>query len=172
MSQNEKPRPLDRTTFQRIALISLLAPAAAMWWAAPRVYRALGGELFGILGVVITLLVVIVLWALALFPLRARAGMRSLSEEVALARSMDVKDEFARARAAQSAQAVSKDPKDRRRYHVRMAAISALLAVVLGVAAVGNILWEPKTVVMAVPLGAVVAAVLAIYHLGRVVIRS
>lgn len=139
MSQSENPRPLDRATYQRIVLISLLAPLGALGWAAPRVYRALGGELVGLPGVLVTLLLLIVLWALAIFPLRARAGMRSLSEEVAMARSMDLKEEFARARAEQSAQAVSKNPEERRRYHVRMAAISTVLAIVLGVAAVGNI---------------------------------
>ena len=167
---HEQQRPLDRATYQRIVLVSLLAPIAVMWWAAPLVYRALGGEFLGILGVLVTLLVVIVLWALALIPLRARAGMRSLSEEVELARTMDVKEEFARARAAQSAEAVSKDPRDRRRHHLRMAAVGTLVAVVLGVAAVANVLWEPEHVLAAVPVGAIVAAVLATYHAIRAVL--
>jgi hypothetical protein len=160
-------RPLSRRTFQVIALASLAAPAALTWWAGPGAYAALGGGAAGVLGFVLVLLGAVLVWAVALLPLRRRTDLPSLGTDLTRASGLALAEQLARERATLEGLRSALDPRLRRRYYVRMAAGGAVVSVALGTGVAAMLLENPARIYVKLALAAVIAPVLTVYYLVR-----
>jgi hypothetical protein len=157
--------------FQVIALVTLAVPAAGTWYVAPRLLRALGSPsaLVALLVVLLTLLVLVVGWAVALLPLRRRSAMPTFAEELAAKGAASFPELVKKSQRELHQLAGSADPAQRRRYHLRMAAGGLVVGVAFGVGTMAMVLAEGPVFVF-VPVAAVAGIGLATYHAGRAVL--
>ncbi|MEZ4323724.1 MAG: hypothetical protein R3B40_00835 [Polyangiales bacterium] len=162
---------MSKRLYQLIAVLTLPLPVVGAYVlgrpfaaALSSLWSNLAG-LLGLLGYVLALLLTVLLWAVALLPLRARAGFTPLSGELAQMRAVGLTQAVAEEQAKQAALAASQDPAERARYHGPMALVAVLFA--LAGAALTWALWEDGYV-FALPLGAaLISPVLAVYHGAR-----
>lgn len=162
---------ISKRVFQVVALATLPLPFAATWAAWPYLPRVAEDRGLGfglrVLLAALTLLVFVVAWAVVLLPLRRRTELPPLSQGLSDVSVASIGAAYEKARFAQHVDATSASPAARRRYHLRMAAAGALVAVVTGGFSAG-MLSEPSGIVLLwFPVAAAVSAVLAGYHLIR-----
>lgn len=160
--------PIPKRTFEIIAFGTLPLPFAATYALLPHLPRIADGSdvasLVRALVALLTLLASVVLWAIALLPLRRRTTLIPVMQDLA-----SIGAHYEKARFDLHADATAAAPGPRRRYHLRMAVSGALVVIVTGgISAVmfsdpseRVLLWFPVVVV------AVVSAALALYHLVR-----
>jgi len=162
---------IPKRVFQIVALTTLPLPFAATWAVWPHLPRLAedSGLAFGVrllLGA-LTLLAFVGLWAVVLLPLRRRTELPPLTQGLSDVSVQSIGAAYEKARFEQHVDATSASPAARRRYHLRMAAAGALIAVVTG-AVSAAMLSEPSGVVLLwFPVAAAVSAALAVYHLVR-----
>lgn len=167
---------IPKRVFQLVALATLPLPFAATWAAWPHLprFEAAGDVAFGLrllLGV-LTLLAFVVAWAVVLLPLRRRTELPPLTQGLSDVSPAAIGAAYEKARLDLHADATSPSPAPRRRYHLRMAAAGALVAVVTGGLSAA-MLSEPSGVVLLwFPVAAAVSTVLALYHLVRGLLAS
>ncbi len=162
---------IPKRVFQVVALATLPLPFAATWAAWPHLprFEAAGDVAFGVRLLVgaLTLLAFVVAWAVVLLPLRRRTELPPLTQGLSDVSAQSIGAAYEKARFEQHVDATSASPAARRRYHLRMAAAGALVAVVTGGLSAA-MLSEPSGVVLLwFPVAAAVSAVLAVYHLVR-----
>ena len=116
---------------------------------------------------VLTLLVCVIAWAVALLPLRRRTELPPLASGVSELSAASLGAAYEKARSDHQADAVSTSPASRRRYHLRMAGAGALVAVVTGAVSAAMLSEPSGRVLLWFPVAAVVSAVLALYYLAR-----
>jgi hypothetical protein len=162
-----QPRPLSRSTYQVIALVSLAAPGALTWWAGPGVYAAFGGGAMGVFGVVLVLLVAVLAWVVALLPLRRRTDLPPLTAGLAPHDGPGLAERLACERIAPETLRTAPDPRIRRRYYLRMAAGGAFVTVALGAGTAATLLESPERIYVKLLLAAIIAPVPTVYYLIR-----
>ena len=160
---------MTRGTYRFIALASLPLPllgAYVMGAPLARLLPELGEPLTTLSSLLVHLLALlacVVVWGVALLPLRRRAGFTPLSSELQkIRREGGLANAVAREREAFEARAASSDPKERAAHH----SVFALVAVLFSVAAFGITwaLWEAGYVLYLALAALVVCPVLAAYH--------
>jgi hypothetical protein len=159
---------MTKRLYQTIALLSLPLPLTGGYLLGRPIADALSGlwggaaTLLALLGYLLGLLVAVVLWALLLIPLRAKAGFTPLRDEVAQLREEGLSEAVARERSALEARATSASAAERAQHHGLLALVSALLA--LAGVALSWALFEDGYL-FALPLTmALVCPPLALYH--------
>jgi len=162
---------LSKRRYQAIALSTLCIPIALMVWLAPFITPWFVGlnpaqeRIMTVLGWVLTLLLAIIAWALALLPLRARAGFIPVTDEF---RRMQAQGGFraalAHERAQMEADKQSPDADKRERYHQRMGWAGFFLSVLcMGISYL--LLTERSGSLWLFPLAAsVIAPPITLYH--------
>ncbi|MCB9626785.1 MAG: hypothetical protein H6725_05400 [Sandaracinaceae bacterium] len=121
-----------------------------------------GSALLALLGYVLGVLLAVIVWALLLLPLRARAGFTPIGQEVAQLKAEGLGNAIAREQQTLKRRALSRDPAERAAYHGPLALVSVLFA--LAGMALTVVLFEDGYV-FALPLAAALASPpLAIYH--------
>jgi hypothetical protein len=160
---------MTRRTYQLLALLTLPLPVLctfAVGVQLAKVLPPLGPELpglFALLAYSVVLLVFILAWAVALLPLRRRAGFKPLSAELdEVRRAGGLGNAVAARQKAMAGDSVSDDPSVRGKYHLTFAAIASLMWVVAG--AVSWALWESGYIVAFAAAAVLVCPVLALYH--------
>ncbi len=165
------PRTISKRTFQLVALLTLPLPFAATVFTEPHLPRMTSDSdeatLVRVLLVVLVLLGFVILWAAALLPLRRRSAIPTLAEEMSAAGVSSLGALYDKARDDQRALASAREPHIRRRYHLRMAAAGALVAVVSGAVTALMLTALSETFFFWFPVASVVSAVLSAYHLAR-----
>lgn len=168
-SGRREPPAMSRATYRLIALATLPLPllgAYALGSPLVRLLPDLGqpiSALLSLLGYLLVLLGCVVVWGVALLPLRRRAGFTPLSEELrTIEREGGLANAVAKEREAFEARARSSDPKERARHHGTFALVAGLF----GVAALGIswMLWDAGYVLYAAAAALVVCPILAAYH--------
>jgi hypothetical protein len=122
-------------------------------------------SLLTLLGYLLGLLVAVLLWGVALLPLRARAGFEPISEELARARREGFGNAVAREQAALKAREHSRDPRVRAGHHASMALVGALLS--LGASGLSWALWQDGYLFVLPLAASIVCPPLALYHLAQ-----
>lgn len=161
---------MKKRTFQVIAVAGLVPVGIGTFvWAGPPVASWLAGlapdgptSLLRLLGYLLALLGLILLWALAILPLRRLSDMPALGDELRQIKSKGlattIRDEQARLEASKN----SADPKRRARYHAQFTGIALLLTIIVvpinWALAKDGYLWKFWIILM------VVLPILAIYH--------
>ena len=162
---------LSKRTFQLIALGTLPLPFLATWTAWPHLPRP--GDDVGIafaahlLVGALTLLVCVALWAAALLPLRRRTALPPITQGLAGVSPGTLGAAYDQARFDLHVDATAASPAPRRRYHLRMAAAGALVALATGGVSVAMFTAPSGTVYLWFPIAAAVSVALALYHLAR-----
>lgn len=165
------PPTVPTRAFQLVALLTLPLPFVATWYALPYLPRvAAGSEVAGLVRLLtglLTLLVFVIVWGVALLPLRRRSALPPITQGLEGASLASVGEAYARARRDLHADATAPEAAPRRRYHRRMAAAGAL--VTLGTGAVTAVMLTPPstTVLLWFPVATAVGALVTIYHLAR-----
>jgi hypothetical protein len=165
------PSPLPTRTFQLVALATLPLPFAATWALWPYLPRFAEGSSVAFAGrvlvAVLALLGFVILWALALMPLRRRSTLPPLTQGLEGVSLGSIGAAYSEAERALHADATALTSAPRRRYHLRMAGAGALVALAsAGVTAV--MLRDPEgPLLLWFPVAAAVSVVLAGYHLIR-----
>lgn len=167
---------IPKRLFQLVALATLPLPFAATWAAWPHLprFEAAGDVAFALRLLVgaLALLAFVVAWAVVLLPLRRRTELPPLSQGLSDASPAAIGAAYEKARLDLHSDATSASPTARRRYHLRMAAAGALVALVTG-ALTAAMLGEPSGIVLLwFPVAAAVSAALALYHLVRGLLAS
>lgn len=162
---------ISKRVFQAIALATLPLPFAATWAAWSHLPRfaeesALAGAVRLLLGA-LTLLVCVIVWAVALLPLRQRTELPPLTSGLSDLSAASLGAAYEKARLDHQADAASTSPASRRRYHLRMAGAGAVIAVVTGAVSAAMLSEPSGRVLLWFPVASVVSAVLALYHLAR-----
>ena len=162
---------LSQRTFQLIALGTLPLPFLATCIAWPHLLRPGddAGLAFAVhlLCGVLTLLFFVVLWAAALLPLRRRTALPPITQGLDGVSLGTLGAAYAQARFDLHVDATAASPGPRRRYHLRMAAAGALIALATGGASAAMLTDPSGTVYLWFPVAAAVSAALALYHLAR-----
>ena len=157
--------------FQVVAVLTLPLPFVATWLALPFIPRLAEGSDVALglraLTAVLTLLVFVLAWAVALLPLRRRSALPPLTQGLAGASLASVGDAYTQARRDLHADATAPDGGSRRRYHRRMAAGGALVTAAAGAVTAAMLTPPSTTVLLWFPLATVVGAALTLYHLAR-----
>lgn len=162
------PSPIATRTFQVVALLTLPLPFAATYAVYPHLSHVAQGSGVGFavraLLTVLTLLVFVIAWAVALLPLRRRSSLPPITQGLSGASLGSIGAAYEKARLDLHVDATSASPAPRRRYHLRMAGAGALIAAVTG-AVTAAMLNDPSGIVyLWFPVAAAVSAALALYH--------
>ena len=165
------PAPVSKRTFQVVALGTLPLPFFATWAAWPHLPH-LGDDAdlataTRVLVGALTLLGCGLLWAVALLPLRRRSALPPITQGLEGASLGALGAAHDKARLDLHADATAAAPAPRRRYHLRMAAAGALVALATGAVTAAMVTGPSGTVYLWFPVAAVVSAALALYHLVR-----
>ena len=159
---------MSRTSYRLVALGTLPLPFLGAYAIGARLSAWLpdfGGSLSGlltILGYLLILLGCVLVWAVALLPLRRRAGFTPLSDELQSVQQEGLGNAVAREQAALAARATSSDPSERAGYHLTFAAVSGLFSVTA--VALTWALWDAGYVAALVVAALFVCPVLTVYH--------
>jgi hypothetical protein len=168
-------RTLPTRAFQRVALITLPLPFAATWFALPYLPQPAAGSDFAIglraLAAALALLVFVLVWAVALLPLRRRSALPPIAKALSGASLTSVGAAYAQARRDLHADASAPDATSRRRYHRRMAAAGALVTLAAGAVTAVMLTPPSTTVLLWFPVATAVGAALTLYHLARALLR-
>lgn len=162
---------MSKKTYERIALSTLVLPALGAY-ALGRPFAgwlsSLEDEpsaLLSLLGYVLALLACVLVWGVALLPLRRRAGITPITEELKQLRDGGFAEAYEKERAAIAEREKSDDPAVRAEHHLTFALVGALLSA--GSLLLTWALWQDGWVLI-LPLGfALVGPPLTLYHLAR-----
>ena len=161
---------MKKKTFQVIAVAGLIPVGIGTFlWAGPPVANWLTGlapdgptSLLRLLGYLLALVALILLWALAILPIRRLSDMPALGDELRQIKSKGLAATIREEQARLEASKKSADPQRRARYHAQFAGLALLLTIIVvpinWALAKDGYLWKFWIILM------VVLPILAIYH--------
>jgi hypothetical protein len=159
---------MSRRTYHIIAAVSSPLPVAGAYFIGKPLAQWLaalddGSAMLTLLGYLLGVLAAVLLWAVVLLPLRARAGFVPVTQELAEIRREGVAQAVAREYEALNERERSRDPRTRAGFHALMAMAGGLLSLVaIGVSWVS---WQDGYAFLLLLAAALVCPVGTVYHL-------
>ncbi len=160
---------MTKQSYQALALLSLPVPLTGAYLLGRPFAAFLGGldadlaTTLQLLGYLLSLLLVLTVWAVVLAPLRAKAGFVPITQDVAQIRTEGLGAAVGRERQRLERQGQSDDPKVQAEHHHLMALVAGLFS--LGIGALAWALYLDQYLAPMLIAAAVVLPCNCVYHL-------